>query len=348
MKFENSPPIRPQGERGINSFFLRAHFLDLVEKRLDPVSERECLELLKHDKTLNDEFEKFKNAIEFCSEFRNYSIDSKILESVNTSPTRFDLLAKKLKINELPVGFRWGIEIGFVLSILMFGILFFPWKSIFKLGPSDTVILAQLDRAVQVKPTADEEISKNETASKSDQSKVAEVKANEKTAEVKEPDPKVPAVKVAETKVAETKVADSKVTKAKVPEVKVPDPKVQDPKLPDQKIAEVKIKDTKLVDANRGLFRGSIEVTNLSATSNKLVAKLNELGGRRAGQVELGWVKGNTRYFHFTIPEAKYDAFFTFFSQYGELKITKEPHPRTMPQGIVRVILTVSEKTKGK
>jgi hypothetical protein len=92
------------------------------------------------------------------------------------------------------------------------------------------------------------------------------------------------------------------------------------------------------------LYRGSIQVTNVSAVTPKLIEKLAALGGRKAGEVELGWKKGNGSYFHFTVPEAKYDEMLKVFNDYGQLKISKEKHERIMPEGILRVIITVDEK----
>jgi hypothetical protein len=92
------------------------------------------------------------------------------------------------------------------------------------------------------------------------------------------------------------------------------------------------------------LYRGSIEVRNVLAATQKFVDKINTLGGRKAGEVQLGWKKGNSSYFHFTIPEAKYAALIDFAEEYGGLTLKKEKNGRVMPEGIVRVIFTIKEK----
>ncbi|MNL61807.1 hypothetical protein D3C87_1857750 [compost metagenome] len=48
-------------------------------------------------------------------------------------------------------------------------------------------------------------------------------------------------------------------------------------------------------------------------------------------------------YFHFTLPEAKYAELEAFLATYGKARIGKEKHPRVMPDGIIRLILTVDE-----
>lgn len=92
------------------------------------------------------------------------------------------------------------------------------------------------------------------------------------------------------------------------------------------------------------LYRGQLKVTNVVATTPKLVEFITTLGGRKAGQVPVGWQKGQGSYFHFTIPEAKYEELETFFREYGTLVIAKERHERIMPEGIIRLIIEVEEK----
>ncbi len=89
-------------------------------------------------------------------------------------------------------------------------------------------------------------------------------------------------------------------------------------------------------------------MVNLDATTEKFIEKINSLGGRKAGEVALGWKKAEGSYFHFTIPEAKYDELTKYLLEYGQLRITKEKHERAMADGIIRLIITVNEaKTKG-
>lgn len=94
------------------------------------------------------------------------------------------------------------------------------------------------------------------------------------------------------------------------------------------------------------LFRATIRISNIKAVNPKLIEGLVRLGGRKAGEVPLGWMKEQGSYFHFTIPENKFEDFRKVFSEYGELIINKEDHERVMPEGIVRVIVNVYEIRK--
>jgi hypothetical protein len=95
------------------------------------------------------------------------------------------------------------------------------------------------------------------------------------------------------------------------------------------------------------LYRGTISITNIEAVEPKITEKIEALGGRKAGSVELGWKKTeNSLYYHFTIPEARYTELLTFLSTYGTPKFSKKKHSRVMPDGIIRLIFNVDEKSK--
>jgi hypothetical protein len=120
------------------------------------------------------------------------------------------------------------------------------------------------------------------------------------------------------------------------------------PKPVEAKETETAAADTTATATSGGfLYRGEVEITNIDSNGPKITEKIAELGGRKAGSVELGWKKTPTSmYYHFTIPEAKYQDLLTFLAQYGKPKISKEKHPRVMPDGIIRLIVTVDEQKK--
>lgn len=95
------------------------------------------------------------------------------------------------------------------------------------------------------------------------------------------------------------------------------------------------------------LFRGSIQVVNAKAATQKITQRLSDLGGRKAGEVEMGWEREKDLfYYHFTIPEDKYDQLSSLFSEFGSLRLSRERHERVMPEGIIRLIVVVEDKTR--
>jgi hypothetical protein len=106
--------------------------------------------------------------------------------------------------------------------------------------------------------------------------------------------------------------------------------------------------EVKAVEARGFLYRGKVQVVNLDVTSKKLAEILTQLGASKAGEVELGWTKGNMKYFHFTIPESKYSEVMKVFNTFGKLSLSKEAHPRVMPKEISRYIVEVTELNTAK
>jgi hypothetical protein len=92
------------------------------------------------------------------------------------------------------------------------------------------------------------------------------------------------------------------------------------------------------------LYRGQIIIPKIEDVNATLVDKITEIGARKAGDVPLGWRRGSGSYFHFTMPESKYQDVQKIFNEFGVLKIAKEKHDRVMPEGTIRLIINVEGK----
>lgn len=94
-----------------------------------------------------------------------------------------------------------------------------------------------------------------------------------------------------------------------------------------------------------GLYRGVLTVTDINEVSFKITQRLVEMGGKKAGEVELGWKKSNTLvYYHFTLPENNIETMKEFLEKFGQLQLQYENHPRLMPVGVKRLIIEVKER----
>jgi len=89
------------------------------------------------------------------------------------------------------------------------------------------------------------------------------------------------------------------------------------------------------------LYRTQLRVANLEGVTNELIAKIESLNGKKAGEVPLGWKRPTGSYFHFSMPEANYPLLSEFMKKYGGPSIVKEKNPRVMPQGTIRMIIEV-------
>lgn len=122
----------------------------------------------------------------------------------------------------------------------------------------------------------------------------------------------------------------------------------------DAKVAEAAAQaeadeDSKVGDSSRGggkgiLMRAEFSVSDFHNTWPAVRDKIQALGGKVAGNVELGWLrKEDQSYFHFTLPESNFKELELFLGTFGPVRFTTERHPRVMPEGQVRIILTLKD-----
>ncbi|HMN68983.1 MAG TPA: hypothetical protein PKC28_10635 [Bdellovibrionales bacterium] len=92
------------------------------------------------------------------------------------------------------------------------------------------------------------------------------------------------------------------------------------------------------------LSRGDITVNDFANTWPQIRDKVIALGGKAAGSVEIGWLRrADQSYFHFSIPESNLAELEIFLRTFGRVQFSKEKHPRVMPEGQIRIILTVKD-----
>jgi hypothetical protein len=89
------------------------------------------------------------------------------------------------------------------------------------------------------------------------------------------------------------------------------------------------------------VYRAFMTLSDLEDITPKITQQIKELGAEKAGEVELGWRRGSGRYYHFTIPENSEQRLLESLRVYGPVRISKDPHPRLMPEGQVRFILWI-------
>ena len=94
------------------------------------------------------------------------------------------------------------------------------------------------------------------------------------------------------------------------------------------------------------LYRMWMQLPDVDTVAPQVRAKIIELGGYKAGQVELGWRKVNPSgaYFHFIMPKKNYDDLIKTLGGYGPVRILKTAHQRVMPPGKIRIILWMKEQ----
>jgi hypothetical protein len=89
------------------------------------------------------------------------------------------------------------------------------------------------------------------------------------------------------------------------------------------------------------VYRAFMTLPNLDEVGPKIADNIRDLGGEKAGEVELGWKRGTGRYYHFSLPEESEEKILEELRAYGPVRISKDPHPRVMPKGKIRFILWI-------
>ncbi len=94
------------------------------------------------------------------------------------------------------------------------------------------------------------------------------------------------------------------------------------------------------------VYRAFMTLSDLDEIGPKITADIAALGGEKAGDVELGWKRDAGRYYHFVLPESNEKKILERLQVYGPVRISKDPHPRVMPEGQVRFILWVESASQ--
>lgn len=376
--------LSKKGKREVSTFLSLELIFEYAMGTLDLERQQAVERTLSNSKDLQSELKKIRLAIEYTDRLSKTQFNNTVIQEINSPETYLSILLKKSNFEKWPVGLKWGLESLIVVAGLVVILTIAPWEKALRWGMSPNgkeVILAEVTRDQKIgDPLKLKEIEKSEPAQFSDElpkkaevavqnnsgttgATLAETKAlpsgstNEFKPDIGTAKPGVVA------KVGEASGAGSNVKVGRATTIAAQNAgPIKADQLPVGKV--IKLETTKpsnnsalvqgkseasdKAEARGGfLYRGQMSITNLPVAGPKISEKIIEIGGRKAGDVELGWQKSPTSlYYHFTIPEAKYDELMAFLAQYGKPKLVKEKHPRVMPDGIIRLILTTDESKK--
>jgi hypothetical protein len=309
-----------KNQRIISSFIGQGLLYDYLTNTLDPERKKSVEDFLRANPEAQMDAQKIQNALKYTEKLAQTEIAAELLEKVAVSASYGQNVMNKIRFDEWSPALKMALEGTVVaLGITTLAVLI-PWHKVMDLMfGSREVILAEVEKAPAEQIASDLESNTSST-------KESETFPDEGT-------PTTTTLKTAAvTMVATVSTTTSSSTTMTMP----PSPAEES-----ERAAGVVAASEKRTGV---LYRGIINVTNVKAVTPKLVEKVQELGGRKAGQVELGWFKGDSSYFHFTMPESRYQELQEFFQEYGQLTIKQEAHERVMPEGIRRIIITVYEK----
>lgn len=337
----NRIALSKKGHRQVTPFTGNELLYDYMSGILDDERKTAVEAYLESSREAQLDFQKIQIGLQYSEKLKQITVSHALYEKMSVHASYLTVLFQKARFDQWPVGLKWGLEALAVVFVIVTFLTFAPWEKVMKLrlstGSGD-VILTELNKAPTDKVASQTNPQATDTPEFVDEG-------------IKKPEATPTPVAVAANKKPEPTVTPA-VAKA------TPTPAAT-PKKPEQVAAataattageesSAEEESGETSKPNTGyLYRGQIAVTNVEAIGPKVKEKILELGGRKAGEVELGWQKTpESAYFHFTIPEAKYEELQAFLSGYGTARISKEKHPRVMPDGIIRLIITVDEAKK--
>jgi hypothetical protein len=380
---DESRTYSKNGQRHLSPFMGKEFLYDYVTEKLDPERKAAMQDFIESSREAQTEIHRITEGLGYADQLADIQVSDRVFEEIKTPSSYFIVLMRKLRFEDWSPAIKMGLEVMIVTIGVVALSLVIPWHRIMDISwnGKKEVILAEVKKGDLANPdleaagTPEEQtVSFPDEGAEKAKKPTAKIEPVEKTeklekkVETKKPvtPPKPVAKKIVapEPEIEEIEPAPEAppVVAPVVTEPAPPTPEVVTAPMPAAEPApaptappteEVPAKhevaqavaSKEEAPATQGfLYRGVIYVTNVSAVTPKFVEKITSLGGRKAGGVAIGWPKGSSTYFHFTIPEAKYQSLLDFAEEYGGLKLKKEKHDRVMPEGINRVIFTIEEK----
>lgn len=321
----DSIPLTKKNKRKISTFVAGELLYDYIYGLLDKSRENAVKESLRSDSQVQKKYKKLISSINYLEELSQTEVPIEFRERIMKSSGYFEKLIEKMKYDQWPKPFKIGLETTLVVFMMACVLTITPWERVaiwLHHTNQQEVILAEIVKQKNLIESVAEIENKQDTsvAPFVDEGLRAPTKT-ESISEVKN-QWRTPAGVPHENQKINLAQGDS--------HEKLPIP-TSSP--------------STLTTGPGFLYRGDLKVTNVEVVGTKIAEAIKNLGGRKAGNVEIGWKKSSrSRYFHFVIPEAKYPQLLDLISQYGSIEFRKEKHSRLMPEGIIRIIMNMDEK----
>ena len=308
---------RKINDQKVSDFFVRENVVEYTLNLLDPKQTKMIEEGFKNYPDYKSISNLYKKIVEDIQKTMNYQMSAEDIrvnymathtKNINESYIQRFQGKKKLK-NKTLVG-------GSTLAIICFAVIFLrpKWiKNIVENNTGQQILLQEVKpQLTSIENNLDE--SRNKVS-------LNELEVNN----------------TASSHLTTNKINDSKTTV----ETEMP----VNPKLESKKDTNiVATKENKAVKKG-GLYRGTVEVTDLDQVSEHFTDKIVNLGGKKAGEVQLGWRKNDqTSYYHFLISTTNVEDIKAFLGKFGQLNFKFEDHPRQVPDGMVRIIVELKKQ----
>ena len=347
-------------KRKLTPFLCQELLYDYAIDSLDADRKAAVEEHLEENADSRRTLKTIHEGFEYAAKLSQFEIADSLVGRLEESENIISISKKISNYNDYPDWVKWSLaSILASLCIAMIAVIV-PWKTLIKRSSIDskTVVLAPLTNEKDASEQEQDE-AENEHESSGD--------FDESGAPVEDP-VQIPQATIAATKPIPSGTIPPLEKLPKVASTPAPSPKpvvvakptltpvvaaapvaLETPEQVDESAAaavdELSNQQPRKEDKAKGfVYRGFMMVSNIEDVSDQIVQQIKELGGAKAGEVELGWKRGTLRYFHFTLPQSSEERLLELLRAYGPVRISKDPHPRVMPEGQVRFILSIDAK----
>ncbi len=349
-------------KRKLTPFLAHEMLFDFATDELDSDRKLAIENFVKEDAESRGLLEAIRRGIAYSESLRSIDLTEDTIQTLDQSENLVSLSKRLARWSEWPDSLRWSIIAVAVSMCTAALVVAIPWKSIpvFKSGPSFDSSSIEIARIEPRRPRSDDATVAQDS---SDDSKENETGPLEGSGDEEFSDdagapvsvavapppvatpvatwkPVVPAKRVETAAVAP--VAPPVVAAVKPP---VPTPVAPAKPVPVAAVAAPAVPSSVPKSSRSFVYRAFMTLSDLEDIAPKITQQIKELGAEKAGEVELGWRRGSGRYYHFTIPEASEQKLLENLRVYGPVRISKDPHPRVMPEGQVRFILWIESGT---
>lgn len=325
----------PRPARKLSNFIAQELLYDYMRGALSADRQTAMKESLQSSPDLQYELRSMSDAEKYAQELSKTKISPIYLEELSQIRPGTEVFLDKLRWKNWPDFMRWATEALLISIVVAVAAMFVPWASFNFEFPKSTsnVMLAEIKEAPSgqdASPTPSVTVPPEDSTSTTP---VAVSASAPVTASVAATAPEPTPVS------ARTEPMEDEAVTEPESELKAA-----------QTIASgTSTAEAKKVATPKGLlYRVMMSIESDDEITQSIRDKIVELGGEKAGQVELGWKKKNPdgSYYHFTLPENNYQELITTLGVYGPVRIYKNPHDRVMPEGQIRIILWVEEKSQ--
>lgn len=313
--------------RKLSAFEAEKMVADYLNQQLDSERSQAFEMATKEFPRLNELIESYQHGQNYTLKLKQFKLSEDLKKSILRPETFIDQTLERVQFSKWPKSLKMSLEILSVAALIATVSVLIPWEQLtsLKFGRSGDIVLAEINKQFDLPQDSGLPSLVVDTESGSF------------------PDESEDVMSSTTTTVLSAVASTTSTTLQSRPTAAVAAREAQQNQ-------QASVVGTTVAERRLGsLFRGSIQVVNAKAAAQKITQRLSELGGRKAGEVEMGWEREKDLfYYHFTIPEDRYDQLSSIFSEFGSLRLGKERHERVMPEGIIRLIIVVEDKSRGQ